>query len=182
MMKISHTTQYAIGSFLFFVFGVAVAGFTYYLINTDGARLADRMQVIGENQLMQERYDELQVILSQSEDEHAELDSHLLTEGKTINFLSEIETLARNMGLQFSTDSLEVETMPNPQFGSIVMRLQAEGERATLIEFLTLLETLPYYSRIQELQFDRVQARSGTLWSARITLMVAMHTNTETDS
>ena len=168
-------TQYAIGSLLFFFAGVAVAAFSFYQISQEGELLERRMEVIGKNKLMQHRHTELLSMLKKQETEHEELASHLLTKEGTIHFLSEIETLARNSNLTFTTNSLEVKPLPNPAFETIDLKLQAEGERADIVAFLTVLETLPYFSRINDLKLVAAKRATGQVWTATISLTVALH-------
>jgi len=174
-MILSKTNQYALFSLLFFVASVGVSGFTYHLIDKEGSKLETQMRIVGENKLLQEQYNSLLIAVDESKFEYEELNSYMLTEDKTINFLSEIETLASDMGLQFSTDSLEVVPLPNPQFKSINLALKATGKRDDMVGFLTILETLPYYSRIDDLTFSEV-SKGGATWTSKISLMVGLHT------
>lgn len=171
-MIISKTTQYAFLSLAFLLVSMAIAGFTFFYVSMEGAKLEEQMEVVGKNRLMQDRYNNLLKILEDTKTEHEQLGGHLLTEGNTINFLSEIESLARDMGLRFTTDSLDVEALPNPQFEAINLKLRADGDRETLVSFLNILESLPYFSRINELGLEA--AGGEDLWSAKITLMVGM--------
>ena len=171
----SRTKQYAALSLLFLTVGITVAGFTYYQINKEGTQLAQRMEVIGKNKLVQERNNELFAILKKNEAEHEALSGFLLTQGKTVQFLSDVEKLARDTGLSFTTNELEVEPLPNPQFESIDLSLRAEGSEANVIAFLKVLETLPYFSRINELRLVAQKKAGGTTWTANIHLMVALH-------
>lgn len=174
-MITSHTKQYAVGSLLFLAVSVSIAGLTYYQIYREGTKLTTHMEVIGKSKLMQEQYNELFAVLKKNDAEHTQLSEFLLTEDQTIHFLSEIETLARNANLAFSTDSLEVKPLPTPPFESVDLRLRAEGSRADVITFLNILETLPYFSRINALTLTAKKGAQGDIWVANITLMVALH-------
>lgn len=168
----SETNKYAIGSVVFFLCSVIIAGLTYFYISQEGEKLEQQVQVVGENNLMQERFNDLLQLLKEHEEEHEALNSHLLTEGKTINFLNEIETTARNMGLKYSTDALEVEPLSNPQFQSINLKMRANGEYRKLINFLHMIETLPYFSYINDLRLEAVSGSDN--WSANVTLVVGL--------
>jgi len=175
----SRTNQYALLSLIFFTGSVAVAGLTFYLIDKEGEELKRQMEVIGKDKLMQEQYYSLQEILNQTKSEHTELANYLLTKDNTINFLNEIETMARDMGLKLTTDSLAVSALPNPQFEAIDLRIRVEGERTTLLAFLSVLENLPYFSRINELNLNAVKGSDGAIWSASVSLMVGLHAHGE---
>jgi hypothetical protein len=173
-MITTRTKQYAIASAIFLVGSLGVAGFTYYKIDQLGAQLSSQVEVIEKNKLMQERYNELLGVMKRSENEHQALSHHLLTEAETINFLSGIEKLARNAKLQFTTDSLEVKPSANEPFQEIHLHLRAEGEQSDVLTFLKILETLPYYSYIDEMNLVERKNVMGENWVASINLIVAL--------
>lgn len=172
-MHISKSKRIAAISLLFFVCSVSVAFLVLNMIKQDGAQLEEQMELVQTNRLIESKYSELQTILDQSEDERNRLGEYLLTEDKTVRFLSEIESVAKKMGLQLTTDSLTVSPFPNQTFQKIDLRLRAVGPKDDLLLFISALETLPYYSRVEALSLDGDQ-RSGE-WRASVALMVGLH-------
>ena len=173
MKGFSNTTQYALLALVFFVVSLGVAVFSYYYVGKEGTDLETQMETVGKSQLLQERYNDLNVIAEASAAEHEQLKSYLLTEGDTIGFLNTIEMMAKDLQLEFTTDSLEVAPLPNPHFETITLRLRAVGTRGAITRFLNILETLPYYSRIDGLNLEQ-QTDGADEWLANITLVVGL--------
>lgn len=175
-MKIfSRTTQYVIISLLFFGVSVAVSFFTYYYVDKEGSSLQSQMEILSKNRQLQERYHSLEVMVQESQAEYAELASYFLTENNTIIFLSEIETLASTMGLELITDALKVDPLPNPKYQGITLQLRISGAHDQVLDFLEIVETLPYYSRIEALTLER-EGGDAENWIAAVTLLVGLHT------
>lgn len=172
-MVTRETKKYAVISSLVFVAGVVTAAATYYYVSLKGDELSVQAEVLGKNEQLAQQHEQLLESLEAYEDEHAQLAGYLLTESETINFLNDLETFARGTGLVYSTDALKVEPLPNSQFKAIELQLRAEGAEQRVIDFLTLLETLPYYSRISALSLES-QSRDGGQWLARVTLVVGL--------
>lgn len=177
-MNVTATTKYAVISLIFLVACVAVTFFILELINREGQKLAEQMKVIGENEQLEAQHAVLLGIMEETKTDRDSLTGFLLTEGKTIHFLSDIESLARQLGLNFTTDSLTVSALPNPQFEELEIKLSAQGDKDTLMKFLSILETLPYYSHLSELSLSR---GASDVWSARIGLKVGLNKQDEQD-
>ncbi len=164
-MTLTNTNKYAISSFVFFVLGVGVAVVVYFVITNQGQKLEEEMKVIGTNKLVEKQLVELSEVLDQTEEDRDVLTGYLLTEGKTIKFLNEVETLARDRGLKFTTDTLEVNELSNPQFDEVELHFSAIGNKNTLIKFLDTIETLPYFSHISSLTFAaKDNSRADSSW------------------
>jgi len=174
MKGFSKTIRYAVLSLIFFGASLTVALLTYFYVDTQGKELESQMEIVSKNRQLKERYDSLALMVDASRAEYDELASYLLTENNTINFLSEVETLAGTMGLELTTDALKVDPLPNPKYQGITLQLRVVGGHDDVITFLQILETLPYYSRIEALEFAR-ESRSGGNWTAAITLLVGLH-------
>lgn len=172
-MHISSTKKYTLVSLLFFLGSVGVTVFMLNMITREGMKLEDQMQTIGENNLIAKQYEDLQASLLASEQDRAVLNSYLLTEGQTVHFLSDIETFAKQLSLELITDSLTVNPVPNKDFQKIDLKFRVSGSKEQLLTFVSLLETLPYYSRLEAMTLKQ-QSNEG--WSATLTLMVGLHT------
>lgn len=172
-MHISKSKRIAILAILFFVSGVSVAGLVLYMIKLDGAQLAAQIETVETNRVIESKYSDLQATLDQSTSERDQLNSYMLTEDETVRFLSEIEGIAEKMGLQLITDSLSVTPFPNQSFQKIDLKFRVSGLKNNVLLFLSALESLPYYSRIEALSLDG-SAGSG-VWEASVTLMIGLH-------
>ena len=82
------------------------------------------------------------------------LSSHFLTEGEVIVLLSLIETLGRENGVLLSTDELTVEPV-NARFERLVASISVEGEYASVLKVLELLEHLPYEAQIGQVTLSQ---------------------------
>lgn len=170
-MHFSRSKRIAFITILFFMCGVSVAVLVLHMIKEDGTQFVIQMETVHTNQVIESRYNDLQTILDQSEFERDKLNDYLLSEDDTVRFLSEIEGIAKSMGLQLTTDSLSVAPFPSQTFQKIDLKFRVSGLKNDVILFISALESLPYYSRIEALSLDRV----GDVWQASVTLMVGLH-------
>lgn len=82
------------------------------------------------------------------------LNTHLLTEDGVINLLSLIETLGRESGVLLSTDELKVEPI-NARFERLTATVSVEGNYASVIHVLELLEQLPYQAHLETVNLSQ---------------------------
>ncbi len=174
MKAFSKTTRYLTLSLLFFAVSLSAALFSFYYVDKEGKELESKMEIVSKHRQLEERYRSLEVMVDESRAEYDELGSYLLTENNTINFLSEVETLAGSMGLTLITDALKADPLPNPKYQGITLQLRITGQYEPVLDFLKILETLPYYSRIDALSLER-EGRTGETWTAAVTLLVGLH-------
>ena len=174
-MITNRTKQSIVITVLYFVGSIVVAGLVIQQTAASGAELESQMEVVGKSKIRQERYDDLLKILEQSSGERDQLRRYLLTEGSTVRFLTETESLAKRMGVTLITDSLSVKELPNPDFKTIDLNLRAQGTKEAVSKFLSVLETLPYYSRVNGVTFSALKNESGSDWEATIKLVVGLY-------
>ena len=169
-MFASGTLRYTIGAALFFAACACLAIGVLYFTRAQGVKLEEQMEVVNTKRILENTYNDLVQTLKATEVEHKELAGYFLTETQTIQFLSEIESIARNLGLSIVTDSLEVQPLPKENFETILLRLRVQGDKETLLGFIKILENVPYFSHVKELE---LQQQAG-VWSANVKLMVGL--------
>ena len=182
MMRINNTTKYFGVSVVFLLMCLGAAYLLLEYMNGKGQRLEEVIEVVGTNQAYETQHASMSKLLEDTRTDRAKVSSYVLGEERTINFINDSETLARDMGLVFSTDSLNVAVHPNPYIEQLEMNLSAVGDRATVEEFLHILETLPYLSHITSLTLSREGVSQGSSWRARIELFVGLHKEQEADA
>lgn len=168
----THTRNIAIFSLVYLV--VACAGFAYLFIHTQemGAHLQEQTAIIANNNILEQRQIELSQLLRQTEVQREELQQYLLTEEKTIDFLSEVERAAGALGVQFITDSLKV-TPKEGAFDTLEVQFTFSGNEQSVREMARILETLPYHGQITRLEQSRMEdaSRLKSVVQLEITLL-----------
>ncbi len=84
------------------------------------------------------------------------------SESEYIEFISSVEAIGQNLSLSVDLISLE---SPKPDNLGSVLRYQVEffGNENDLNDFLKELEALPYYIRVEELQFKSLALADSSL-------------------
>jgi hypothetical protein len=82
------------------------------------------------------------------------------SEGEYIDFISSVEGIGQNLALDVNLESLDT---PKPDNLGSVLRYRVEffGSRNDLIAFLKELEALPYYVRVETLQYKSLEFAVG---------------------
>ncbi len=79
------------------------------------------------------------------------------TESEYIEFISSVEAVAQNLALNIDLESLDPEK-PDGLGSTLRYRIDFFGGQNELMRFLTELEQLPYYIRVDELRYESFEA------------------------
>jgi Tfp pilus assembly protein PilO len=94
--------------------------------------------------------------LRDTKDARESLRSRILTNENVINFLSLIETIAREQQVTLKTETLTVTPLDSV-FETLDVRVSVEGEYTSLLKTLTLFEQLPYQVVVSDVQFTSTE-------------------------
>lgn len=86
--------------------------------------------------------------------ERSKLDTYFVSSKNAVDFITLLEELARGSTVKLSISSFKEEkAKPGDINGLIEISLKAEGEWRNILNFMSLLETLPYKSDLTETIF-----------------------------
>lgn len=157
--------------------GIAIASVCAFIlfffeINSQAIRLEEQVKILTENNTKESAFVRLKRLAQDTEDERATLAaSFFRSEGDSISFLGEIESLATTLGLSFKTESLEkIESKEKGNF--VKISFVYEGKKDTVVHFSELLEVAPYHSQV-----DSLHLRKGSdgNWSAELSMQIMIH-------
>lgn len=164
------TLKYLIVSGLFAVGAIGVFGFVVYSVGVQGDKLSKQISDLQIQQAQEDSYFKLKKITEESKEDRVDLKSHfLLSEGDSIDFLNQIESLAPEVGVTINTEGLVIVTEKSDESKWIQVSFSLAGSRSRTQSFIELLEGLPYVSRVTEVKFESL---SSTQWRADVTMRV----------
>ncbi len=126
-----------------------VFGGAFWYVAKQGDVLQERAQAVADNATQAQTYQALERLLEESVDERNQLQTYILNESATIDFLSDIETIAAQSGVVITTDTLTVTEATN--FDTLLVQFTLEGETSDVAAVIQILETLPYKSHVDSL-------------------------------
>lgn len=146
----------------------------WYMILGQRDQLQKQVSILTENSAKQDSYSRIRKQLTETEEERASLAAAFFAaEGDSIAFLNEIESLAAMSNLKLETKALDKITEKETNETFIQMRFSYEGNKESVLTFSTLMETIPYYSRVTALSIEKM---SDNNWSGEITIQISIAT------
>ncbi len=170
-MKQSKTRLLAIFSLTFFVVSVGVLSWFVYQIVYAGDQLTQRIEAIALMNANLKTNAELEVLIEETVEERETLANLILTEEGTSVFLTDIEGVAQQIGVELSTRSRDVVEREEESYNALSLQLQIEGTNQQVVRMLEILEVLPYHSSVQSL---RLTQEPGKPTQAEVGLMVTL--------
>ncbi len=156
------------------VAAAAVCAFVLFFleIRTQALRLEEQVKILTENNTKESSFVRLNRLVQETEEDRALLaTSFFKSEGDSISFLGEIETLATSLGLTFETEALDkIESKEKGEF--LKMSFVYEGKKETVMKFSKLFEVAPYHSRVESL---RLRKGSGDNWTAELSMQIMIN-------
>ncbi len=175
-MKVTYTTKiYALLSLITFLVVLVLLVLSWRYTVREGDELVARLSTIEEAQQRQQAYGELTRLVNETQADREELLSYVLTEDKTIDFLTSIEKAAVRNSVELTTESLrKVEN--KGRFDTLQVSFTFSGDKQDVQTMLRMLETLPYHSTVTQLSLQLKDASaSGRIQAlARLKLEVTL--------
>lgn len=128
---------------------LAIAGYAYgfnLLVMRNGQVVEATLEVASFS-LKNETLSSLQIAMKNAEQGMKEIDEYYIAPDGAVDFISIIESIAKNRGLTILVDSVEtadIDKNTKDFQEHLVMRIQIEGPWAGVTQFLQLIENLPY--------------------------------------
>jgi hypothetical protein len=146
-------------------------GFLLYKIKDKGNLLNENVKTLTENSAKESSYLELNKLVNETEKDRDMVASVFLSnEADSISYLSEIETMAAELGLVFKTESLD-KVVEKSKEEYVKMSFSYEGKKETVAGFLNLMENAPYHSRVESFSFEEKDPGN---WAGRLTLLITV--------
>ncbi len=127
----------------------------------------------------------LQRRVEETKQQRADVDAYFVDVSALVPFLEQIEDLARIAGVSSKVVAVSEETRPlsdvqggkgkNATYGVISVTVSFKGAWAQAYRFLSLVEHIPYVSRIERAELSQVEetAQQSAGWSGLVVFTVA---------
>lgn len=146
-------------------------------INKLGGELVKNTKLIKRQQELAEEHGRLSTLLAETTEERAALSQLVLSraDNEVVTFLSYLDSLAEQMGVEMQTDTLTIEEDDDSDFDTLELQVLLDGSEDRVFYMLKLLENLPYHSSLSDITF----ARPETDNSAKATLTLSVTVRSE---
>lgn len=163
------TIRTSVLALVLFLCGGAAFGFMFYETTKQGAVLESQVETLAAQQAQESNFIRLQRLTEDTVQERAELSGYFLEqEGDSIDFLSHVERLAPEAGVELQTNSLQSMTDESGD-DWIDVSFLISGSEQRVRTFIQVMENLPYVSQIDSIDLT---ARSQTQWQAQLGMRV----------
>jgi len=167
------TKLFASLSLLFLLASSVSVFFILQYIQTQGEELVTQAKEVTEYEEREQSYRDLSQLIEETKQQREELNTHILTEEKTIDFLSNIEKLAVNQGVELVTNSLKVSE-DTKFFETLTIAFSVKGMENRVYALLELLETLPYHSFVSKISLQNRDTTNVSMINGDIELTVSL--------
>lgn len=121
-----------------------------YVVESDANTLRTQSQELAFQKAQAEEQFETTRLLESTTQERAELADFVLSEATIIDFISQIETLAQTLGLEFDTENIVPVETKEPSFDDLTIDFLFRGPKENALFMLQALESLPYHSYVND--------------------------------
>ena len=135
---------------------VAALFFLGWQLNEKANELETVVQSVANEMAISKYRESLQNTLASSQAERVEVSSYVVrgNEG-TIALLSQIEELASKLGVELTTDKLDVVTPKDAEFSNLNASISFRGSEKATITMIEALENLPFMGHIKQMTIIR---------------------------
>lgn len=174
---ISKRTKFVGGVALAF-FGISIIAFwgLLYLILSYETKLAEGQEQIQKATVHKQEIASLDRLIEETVSEREEISSYILhDDDDVIRFLSLIETLGNEQGVELKTTSLNAESAGD-LFENLAINISVTGSYRSIQHLLMLFETLPFQSSVSRLSLTRASETGvNGAWDGKLTLNVTKY-------
>ncbi len=174
MNKKSHTILFF--SLTCFLASAGIFSYTLYDVSQQGVRFEEAKRLIGEHSAKEAAYNSVQGLLLSTKDDREQIRNLFIEEKNTISFISEIEKNAKVTGVTLTTNELAIIPKSTDAGGLVTPAVLAigfdfTGAEATVQQFISLLENIPYHKKTTELSFVKTDTN---VWKANIKMKLIL--------
>lgn len=140
---------------LVFLAMFSAAIFMWYTVNEKGLRYEEKLQLAASVSERQSDVQKLYRLLAETADERELIKSYFFDVVEIATFLEQIERYAIQNELLLESDRLqELATEKGQEVRQIRIPYQVEGDRKAVLDFISLLETIPYHGWLERMQIQ----------------------------
>lgn len=153
---------------------LAVAGgfvYGYFELITLERKYEAQLQLVANNAVQARQADMLQQTLDRSETDREKLNSYFLNVREVADLLAETEQYMQNIAVVGEVGSIEPQPANDIGIATVAIPYTVTGDRASVLQLLRFLETLPYHSAVTEFAMNGGQGSSRV--EAQITVEVS---------
>ncbi len=167
----SKTAQNLLITTILMLITAGAAASLLWFISKNSKLLSEQINVLTEQTQQESSLLRLQRLAVDTSEERERLTSHfLLRESDSISFLSDIESLAPQVGIYLETKGLK-QFSDKEKLNWIEANFDISGSREDVERFVQMLELLPYVSRLTSVDMNAMAEQS---WQAAITIQVQL--------
>ena len=174
MKKLSNSAmRFFIIAFVFFLAAISSFVFSLKLLSDMGKEYADSLQLIANIDEQTRELSRIDSIIASSAEDRSRLEGYFLDVVQVAQFLETIEQYAIRNNLSLDSASISEISPSNESTDPARVRIPYEvtGDRTAVLQFITLLETLPYHSELQRLRIR--QSSGSSLVSAEVDVIIS---------
>jgi phenylpyruvate tautomerase PptA (4-oxalocrotonate tautomerase family) len=164
------TTTLIVASLYFTVF-LALLVYAYISVRAEQVRYQELTTTLATEAAKQAVAHQITEVSSRTVAERAELQHYFVTEKETISFITEIESLARSIGVTLETTSLDLTPATGKDPAILKTGFLVKGSQTDVTTFLQMMESLPYHSRIPTMDISRLGSNE---WQGSLSLEVTV--------
>jgi hypothetical protein len=146
-------------------FCIVLVGLFFILkyIYTQGEEVLHQAEEVANYAAREQSYRDLSQLVEETKGDRDTLLGHILTEDNTIEFLSTIEQIALEQGIELTTNTLKV-IQGEGLFDTLAISFEVEGAKPRVYAVLQILETLPQHALVSKISLQTpVDAQAETV-------------------
>lgn len=118
----------------------------------------------------EEKFRAVQSVVESNKELIQNLENFFIKKGDEVKFIEQIETAAKNSGIEFLIDSIDVASNQNDPFKEDVkIKIKTEGSWRGTMNFIDKLEKMPFGVLIENIDLD---GKSSVGWSGSVGFVV----------
>lgn len=143
---------------------------TLYEVNRQSDKLAVSRQSNSEYTAKKISFKKVESLFDSTSSDRQLLSSYFLQESDTISFITNIEASAAKLNINLNTNELSIVPSSVDAAGVtapalLLVGFESKGSEAAILEFISVLENIPYYKKITELSLVKEDANIWKLSS-----------------
>ena len=167
-----NTTKIFTGATVLCIGMGVICAYSYYSLQAKETEYRNKLQLVADYSTQVDQATEAEVLLDRTESARLQLDNYFLTIIKIAEFLETVEQYARENKLEITSHSIETEVTAVEGISVVEIPFSVHGPEVLVVDFVELLETIPYHSYVDSLQIQS-DLVDPTLAQAEIVLRVS---------
>ena len=139
-----------------------------WLVNRLAVSHQENLSQLANVEALRELSLQTQRLLQNTEEERSILQSLVLEEDDIVDFLAEIETEARKLGVDLRTEQLDKTSGDQKTFADLNIVFEFKGSSTGVLRLLNMIELMPYAHRLSNFQYDT----RGGVWEGTMGLVM----------